>query len=176
MGGGKIIRDATALPGDVQTGKIFYNNRGRQIGTAKIAMETTKLYAKGYIPQTEWVDRYEKYIEINISSSNDICGVNLFGDYARISPKFEGEIKGRLIGITINGEYFEYPFPRGKYIQPANQYGYSVKTPILFFEYDNYSLRIEQNIDSFKFGTMYHITRNVAEGFPKDTVINFLSI
>ena len=33
MGGGKIIKDATALPEDVASGKVFYNNAGRQVGT-----------------------------------------------------------------------------------------------------------------------------------------------
>lgn len=32
MGGGKI-KDATALPEDVASGKVFYNNDGRQVGT-----------------------------------------------------------------------------------------------------------------------------------------------
>lgn len=31
-GGGRIIKDATALPGDVRNGKVFYNNSGRQEG------------------------------------------------------------------------------------------------------------------------------------------------
>lgn len=34
-GGGKKIKDATALPPDVKKGKIFYNNDGRQVGTAE---------------------------------------------------------------------------------------------------------------------------------------------
>ena len=32
-GGGGKIKDADALPGDVRSGKVFYNNQGRQEGT-----------------------------------------------------------------------------------------------------------------------------------------------
>lgn len=35
MGGGKI-KDATATPQDVMTGKVFYNNEGRQVGTGTV--------------------------------------------------------------------------------------------------------------------------------------------
>lgn len=31
-GGGKKIKDATAVPSDVAKGKVFYNNNGRQVG------------------------------------------------------------------------------------------------------------------------------------------------
>lgn len=31
-GGGKKIKDATAVPSDVAVGKVFYNNDGRQVG------------------------------------------------------------------------------------------------------------------------------------------------
>ena len=30
----KRIKDATAVPSDVLSGKVFYNNQGRQIGSA----------------------------------------------------------------------------------------------------------------------------------------------
>ena len=35
-GGGKKIKDATAVPSDVASGKVFYNNGGRQIGTGEL--------------------------------------------------------------------------------------------------------------------------------------------
>lgn len=40
--GGKI-KDATATPQDVMTGKVFYNNEGRQIGTKENPLEI-KMY------------------------------------------------------------------------------------------------------------------------------------
>ena len=35
-GGGKKIKDATAVPSDVAAGKVFYNNDGRQVGTGEM--------------------------------------------------------------------------------------------------------------------------------------------
>lgn len=37
ISGGGLILDATALPSDVASGKIFYNNDGKQIGTNEIS-------------------------------------------------------------------------------------------------------------------------------------------
>ena len=39
QGGGIRIKDATANPGDVATGMIFYNNDGRQIGSGSFIKE-----------------------------------------------------------------------------------------------------------------------------------------
>ena len=46
MGGGKKIKDATALPEDVANGKIFYNNKGRQTGSGKIIQEKSIVITK----------------------------------------------------------------------------------------------------------------------------------
>lgn len=39
ISGGGVIIDATALPSDVASGKIFYNNNGRQVGTNEAALK-----------------------------------------------------------------------------------------------------------------------------------------
>ncbi len=45
-GGGKI-KDATALPEDVASGKVFYNNDGRQVGNGEIIKKYTFPLARG---------------------------------------------------------------------------------------------------------------------------------
>lgn len=45
--GGKSTKDATAVPGDVKKGKIFYNNQGRQIGTAELLATKIFRFEKG---------------------------------------------------------------------------------------------------------------------------------
>ena len=42
MGGGKI-KDATATPQDVMTGKVFYNNEGRQVGSKSETIKGLKV-------------------------------------------------------------------------------------------------------------------------------------
>ena len=47
FGGGGKIKDATATPQDVMTGKVFYNNHGKQIGTAEILAIKIFRFEKG---------------------------------------------------------------------------------------------------------------------------------
>lgn len=62
-GGGKKIKDATAVPGDVAQGKVFYNNDGRQVGNGK----TLKTYVINIPKNTEFTDE-----SIGFSSVNDV--------------------------------------------------------------------------------------------------------
>lgn len=59
MGGGKI-KDATATPQDVMTGKVFYNNEGRQVGLADIFPYFTAKIPKNAIG----AKRYFQYKEL----------------------------------------------------------------------------------------------------------------
>ena len=42
--GGGVINDATAAPRDVKSGKVFYNNKGRQTGTATFRSTKQTIY------------------------------------------------------------------------------------------------------------------------------------
>lgn len=42
--GGGVITDATAAPKDVKSGKVFYNNKGRQTGTATFRSTKQTIY------------------------------------------------------------------------------------------------------------------------------------
>ena len=50
--GGGVITDATAIPEDVVSGRIFYNNNGRQVGTNP----QKRLYSKGSVSPTGYLD------------------------------------------------------------------------------------------------------------------------
>lgn len=64
-GGGKKIKDATALPSDVRQGKVFYNNNGRSIGTKG----EVELYSHKFLKGV-----YEKRSELY--SSNEFYYIN----------------------------------------------------------------------------------------------------
>lgn len=50
----KRIKDATAVPSDVLSGKVFYNNEGRQIGNASLSNVKTVIISKNNkIPLTK---------------------------------------------------------------------------------------------------------------------------
>lgn len=48
-GGGVVITDATASPSNVLSGKIFYNNDGKQVGTLDVTNPKSKVLTPGYI-------------------------------------------------------------------------------------------------------------------------------
>lgn len=62
-GGGKKIKDATAVPSDVAKGKVFYNNNGRQVGDGK----TLKTYVINIPKNMEFTDE-----RMDFSSVNDV--------------------------------------------------------------------------------------------------------
>lgn len=47
ISGGNIITDANLLPEDAESGKIFYNNDGKQVGTGKALQHKTFSFKKG---------------------------------------------------------------------------------------------------------------------------------
>lgn len=71
-GGGKSTKDATAVPGDVRSGKTFYGANGKQTGTLDI--------------------KEEKIIILDIKDSEDIAPIKrndsviYYGDYYYFSP------------------------------------------------------------------------------------------
>lgn len=91
-GGGKI-KDATALPSDVAKGKIFYNNQGRQVGTAEtlksqvVNMATGSL-TMGILAGGSTVIKYYKWGESSL-----INDVNYYSDFS-----FNG-VKGGSIAL-----------------------------------------------------------------------------
>lgn len=106
-GGGKKIKDATAVPSDVANGKIFYNNDGRQIGSGE-SFKSVTLALTG----TGKVDLSKKIVNARYFTYNkNVClgeismGERFIGGKptAKLPPFFA------LIAVKINGMYFPLP-------------------------------------------------------------------
>lgn len=104
MGGGKI-KDATATPQDVMTGKVFYNNDGRQVGIKNEAIKGLKVFNLS-IPKKIY---RETSTDMNIDSyirSDDIG--NLFVDMNQYERTFRC-IKiqsfnfNKILGFELDG-------------------------------------------------------------------------
>ncbi len=91
----KRIKDATAVPSDVLSGKVFYNNQGRQIGKASLSNFKTVVISKNNkIPLTK-------------IGTVDISGVSRNEDnfyYTESNDKFAS-----FTGI-IGPEYDRFPY------------------------------------------------------------------
>lgn len=101
MGGGKI-KDATAAPQDVMTGKVFYNNEGRQEGTLEsnpwsdlksieITMPKGDLSLYDTPNGNDWITVATEH-NPNVSDSYPISGKVLNWDY-QTKIALKGQIK-----------------------------------------------------------------------------------
>lgn len=152
----KPITDATANAADVASGKVFYNNDGKQIGTG--TLDDTKSYVAKVTSfgdnsssfNRNTVDFYyanpttKSFEKIYITSYDD-CG----GYYADVTlPKFS-----RLVGIGINGIRYNLSMSTNLLIcanRPTN--GYTMPSPIMFLSVMNMN-GSSNNISIFQTGT-----------------------
>ena len=111
MGGGKI-KDATALPSDVASGKIFYNNQGRQEGTANIKnIKTVTLIKKG--SSSGSLSSFE-CLQFDVDEG---CVTPLYHPVPSLSKYSQQNIPMNGIeGITVNGKYYDTPLKLGNYM------------------------------------------------------------
>lgn len=109
-GYGRIIRDADALPGDVYSGKVFYNGDGRQVGTnefniksilisnPELTSSSTTLTLNGVIIGCQ--------VDININRVTPIQ--NKIGEFignVKYITTLDSDV---IIGIKVNGHYFNF--------------------------------------------------------------------
>lgn len=104
MGGGKKIKDATALPEHVANGKVFYNNDGRQVGNGNFLEEKTiQLTARRHLSSSS-----SNVVEY-ITKDGITYDVNS-GRYATNGDSINLQDAKCIIGINVEGVYI--PFTR----------------------------------------------------------------
>lgn len=102
LGGGIRIKDATANPGDVAEGMIFYNNTGRQVGTGEMVKKILMPKQSGSFTEYSGVKEGYRY------SSTDGYTFSAFQHFANNYIKgYYNVISGirHIIGIEIDGRY-----------------------------------------------------------------------
>lgn len=152
----KPIIDATAKPADVASGKVFYNNDGKQTGTGTI--DDTKSYVvkvstfgdNSLSFNRNTVDFYyanptTKSLEKLHITTYDNCG----GYYASVTlPQFS-----RLVGIGIDGIRYDLSMSTSLLIcsnKPTN--GYTLPSPIMFLSVMNMN-GSSNNVSIFQTGS-----------------------
>lgn len=108
-GGGKI-RDATAVPSDVASGKVFYNNNGRQVGDNsfnKIFPSNIKEYTLNFKKDVYYKNTIALTPTIALKSTSGICvtdftGYGTQGHFNADKYYSKFALSGELIGIGVN--------------------------------------------------------------------------
>lgn len=77
-GGGKKIKDATAVPGDVAQGEVFYNNDGRQVGSAELSGLKTYAFSISLAPGNSPFAYYDS-MYFSKNKTMKACVFNEFG-------------------------------------------------------------------------------------------------
>lgn len=101
--GGHVINDATALPSDVVSGKIFYNNNGVQTGTLPLSSYTKV-----------------KEMTIKIPSISDYNKMR----YETLSPK-----KYNIMFAPVSNMYFQTEYNITRQYKETIQYASKTKIP-----------------------------------------------
>lgn len=103
MMGSKYIKDATALPEDVISGKVFYNNGGRQIGTNEWVVKDYNVPVdfteNTYTTPPGFCYEYNMVFKAIKPLNQEIYKTYVYGNiYLLPSIKY-------MDGITVNGIY-----------------------------------------------------------------------
>lgn len=163
MGGGKIIKDATATPEKVFEGEIFYSNAGRQVGTFSMADATAtpadvasgKTFYTGAGKQTgvfvealPGMKHVKFYSNVTASGShNTSSNMDVFArTYTSISMSSHSDSSyGGLYGLKayqVSGQIL-FALINGKLL-PAGAF-YSGANAIIIKNYDSFCASIENN-------------------------------
>lgn len=105
FGGGGKIKDATATPQDVMTGKVFYNNDGRQVGLKNEAIKGLKVFNLSIPKKLYSGDFIDVTVNSHIThiSHNDENLVEIQYETTYRCIKYQDFKFNRILGFEING-------------------------------------------------------------------------
>lgn len=102
-----FIKDATALPEDVQKGKIFYDNSGRQIGTGQIVALPQNVKSQLLPTGSGDTTRWGKYCTTIIINNGFLrSAANLLNDYAGQVDTTKALTASKIYGYAYNGVFY----------------------------------------------------------------------
>lgn len=152
ISGGGVIIDATALPSDVASGKIFYNNNGRQVGTNDIVTRYRQkifsfrkgntLTATGLGGQAQAQIMSNRWIELDRNSAQSV-GMDIYSGNSTYRFALVDEIYAKYldsVSVIHNGKRYEpYLYQDGE-VSPSTVVAWPLE-----YDYNTY-IHITENI------------------------------
>lgn len=121
----KKIKDATAVPSDVLSGKVFYNNQGRQVGSAPPQIiDDLRTKVIDLTNRSTTTKKFTSGFRVDYSSGH-ISGwdYSYSGTLYRVNGVNLSDVK-RIIGFKLDGSmyipYSQIPQANGGYMTHTN--------------------------------------------------------
>ena len=149
MGGGKKIKDATALQEDVVNGKVFYNNEGRQVGSGEFLEEKSISVQNPNTGNIKNVKYNHYYIDSGGLMYNVKYGTDLTTTYTIHTGKTITLTNACLItGISFNNWF--------------TQFTRMPQTTIEYCETNNFKFTLKKSQNNIIIGNIF-IAENVSD-------------
>lgn len=107
--GGISTKDATAIPSDVATGKVFYNADGRQVGSGKVFCE------KSIVPINNGSYEMLSSVDYEIHYSDNGSLKSIYEDTSPFKQKYRCKLSLpdaiAIVALTINNNRINLAFP-----------------------------------------------------------------
>ena len=107
--GGISTKDATAIPSDVATGKVFYNADGRQVGSGKVFCE------KSIVPINNGSYEMLSRVDYNIHYSDNGSLKSIYDNVSVLNKVYKCKLSLpdaiAIVALTINNNRINLAFP-----------------------------------------------------------------
>lgn len=169
-GGGGKIKDATALPENVEEGKIFYNNNGRQVGT-KQTVKTKMLDFPQNSSSSSQLNkasyRYRTYCEDRVSGLEETIDTYLNYEWMQ---SLSGATE--IISVIVNGEEIRVPPPLD--LEDYRGARYENIPPEIYLETEKNSANSFIGMFVLHNGRLYGTTGEKASGYKGKIYIKYI--